>query len=341
MLEKAGARYRTEAGAEVPADFGSSAGELSALRRQCVIVDRSARGRISLTGSDAVAFLQALFTNDVVKPAAGRIIYGFFLTPQGRVVGDARVLRRDGAVWLDTDPAARANVLAFLNKYHVSERVTITDRTADTALASVFGPKAPTVIEFALGAERVPDAGAFTDNEVCVAANELTGEAGFDLFTDATAAPALYARLAGPQTVPAGWDALETARIEAGVPRFGVEFGPTEIPLETGLGAAGIAFDKGCYVGQEIIARMDARGAAARRLVGFSVDGALPAPGTAVHQGEREVGVIKSAVVSPSLRGRPIAMGYVHKDVPDRAEDLTAGDAHLWIVPRPFYPPQH
>lgn len=341
MLEQAGASFRTEGGAEVAAAFGAPGAELTALRRECAVADRSARGRIELRGGDRVSFLQALFTNDVAKPPPGRLVYGFFLTPQGRIVADARVLRLADRIWLDVEPASREPVLALLDKYHFSEDVELADVTSEWSCLGLFGPRAPMTLDFALGSGAAPAAGGYSAGDVIVAANELTGEPGFDLFVPATRAPELFTKLMALRAVPCGWDALETARIEAGVPRLGVELDASVIPLEAGLAAAGIAFDKGCYVGQEVIARIDSRGEPARRLVGFSVDGALPVPGTPVLQGEREVGVVKSAVLSPSLRGRPIAMGFVHKSVEDRVENLTAGGARLWIVPRPFYPPQH
>jgi folate-binding protein YgfZ len=342
MLEKQGAQFRDQGAAPVPARFGTPEVELLALRRRCTVVDRSARGRIELSGGERLSFLQALFTNDVVTPAPGAVIYGFFLTAQGRLVADARVLRLEDRLWLDVEPAARKPVLAFLEKYHFSEDVAFHDVTAATAALGLFGPKAPATLEFALGAGAVPAANAFTRvGDAVVAANALTGDPGFDLIVPAAAAAELYAKVLGLQAEPCGWDALEIARIEAGVPRLGAELDASVIPLEAGLGPAGISFTKGCYVGQEIIARIDSRGEPARRLVGFSIDGPLPAPGTPIRQGDKEVGVLVTAVVSPSLRGRPIGMGYVHKSVDDRAENLTAGDTKLWIVPRPFYPPQH
>ena len=131
------------------------------------------------------------------------------------------------------------------------------------------------------------------------------------------------------------------ARMEAGVPRFGVEMTENTIPLEAGLSKKGISYNKGCYIGQEIIARIDARGEPAKRLVGFSVEGEPPQAGTAVRRGEQQVGTIVSSLRSPSLRGRPIAMGYVQKDVDDLEQELFAGETKIWIVPRPFFPPHH
>lgn len=345
-LEALGAQFRAEAGAEVAAAVRDVATDLRALRREAAVADRSARGRIALRGPDALAFLQALFTNDVVSAAPNQLVYGFFLTHTGRMVADARVYRRADGVLLDVEPHAREAVAALLEKHHVAEKVEIEDVTANTVALGLFGPRAPMLFEIAAGGAPLPGFGetretVIADAPVLATGNLLTGEPGADLIVAAEHAAAVWDRLLSVGVKPIGWDALDHARIETGMPRFGVEMTEDTIPLETGLTPVAISFNKGCYPGQEIIARIDSRGAPAKRLVGFSVEGALPSPGATIKQGERDVGTVMTAVVSLSLRGRPIAMGYVHKDVDDRAEDLYAGPTHLWIVPRPFYPPQH
>lgn len=345
-LEALGARFRAEGGAEVTATVRDVATDLRAVRREAAVADRSARGRIALRGPDTLAFLQALFTNDVVRAAANQVVYGFFLTNKGRLVADARVYRRPDGVLLDVEPQARATVAALLDKYHVSEKIEIEDVTEATVALCLFGPRAPLLFEIAAGDAALPAFGEARETTIAeapllAAGNLLTGEPGADLIVAREHAAAVWDRLVSVGAKPIGWDALELARTEAGVPRLGVEMNEDTIPLETGLTPVSISFTKGCYPGQEIIARIDARGAPAKRLVGFSVEGALPAPGATIRQGDRDVGTVTTAVVSLSLRGRPIAMGYVHKDVDDRAEDLYAGPTRLWIVPRPFYPPQH
>lgn len=337
---------RPEAGTEVAAAVRDLETDLRALRREAALVDRSARGRLAVGGPEAVSFLQALFTNDVLASSPAAVVYGFFLTPKGRMVADARVVRRPGGVLLDVEPQARAAVAALLEKHHVSENVVIGDETQDTVALGLFGPRAPMLFEIASGGAALPAFGTVSEvviagAPVLAAGNPLTGEPGADLIITAGQAAAVWDRLVDLGAKPAGWDALEIARIEAGMPRFGVEMTEATMPLETGLAPVAISFTKGCYTGQELIARVDSRGQAAKRLVGFSVEGALPAPGAVITQGEREVGTVMTAIVSPSLRGRPLAMGYVHKDVDDRADDLYAGATRLWIVPRPFYPPQH
>jgi folate-binding protein YgfZ len=331
--------------AGIPLSFGSLDAEVKVLRKDAGIADRSNRGRISVFGEDRVAFLQALFTNDVNRPS-GEGVYGFFLTPKGRIVSDARIYVLSDRVLLDVEPAQREAVLGYLDRYHFTEKVEFEDVTGATVCLGLYGPRVPVLFEILSGGNPLPaesKAFEFRSGEATVVAigNGVTGEPGAEFFLPKEAAEAFVDKLLALQAKPVGLQAIEVARTEAGVPRFGIEMNENTIPLEAGLGPVGISFTKGCYVGQEVIARIDARGEPAKRLAGFSVDGPLPAAGTPIRQGDREIGFVTSAIVSPSLRGRPIAMGYVHKNVADTAEDLYAGDTHLWIVPRPFYPPKH
>ncbi len=341
-----GARFEITHGIEVPADYGDTALEIQALRRGAGWVDRSARGRITLTGPEAAQFLQALFTNDVLQ-RDGRAVYGAFLTARGRMVADARVSDVDDGLLLDVEPQATAAVLAYLEKYHFTEQVDFEDRTAGIAQLGLFGSTLGDVLPALTGQVGRPPADleqrtfAFEGETLRMAGNALIGEPGIDLFVPPALVSRLLERLEALGLRPVGWTALEMARIEAGVPRFGVELTDQTIPLEAGLGDRAISFRKGCYVGQEIIARIDARGEPARRLVGFSIEGGPVAPGTEVFSGERAVGVIHSSVVSLSLRGRPIGLGYVQKHVEDTAGDLRADGRQVWIVPLPFYPPRH
>ncbi len=346
LHQQLGSLIRTEADYEVVAEYGDLEGELNALRKEAGWVDRSARGRIVLEGPDRQTFLQALFTNDVlsVTPPAAR--YGAFLTNKGRMIADARVIVQAERLLLDTEPATRATVLALLDKFHFTEDLTFDDATEATVAISLFGPRAPDVFAMLFPGGLLPRdlearEATFEGHPVVAVGNRLIGEPGCDLILPAEGAPALAERLRLFNCRPVGWNALEMARVEAGVPRFGVELTEDTIPLEAGLRDYAFSFTKGCYPGQEIIARIDARGEPARRLVGFSLEGGTVAPGTPVRDGEREAGVVLSSVMSLSLRGRPIGLGYVHKSVADDSQNLHAGERKAWIVPLPFYPPRH
>jgi aminomethyltransferase len=345
-LNALGARFRDESGEQVPAYFGDMAEEVRLIRREAGWIDRSARGRIALKGPERLAFLQALLTNDVLKIQPHQGVYGFFLTNKGRIVSDARVYPLEEKVLLDVEPGTRDAVLAYLDKYHFTEKIEMEDETATLSQIGLFGMKAVQVFDFLFPGQEFPQEleivpGNLEGSELTAVGNILSGGPGLDLFVPSEKAELLVEKLTALHVKPIGWDALEIARMESGIPRFGIEMTENTIPLETGLGKKGISFSKGCYIGQEIIARIDARGEPAKRLVGFSIEGEPPAPGTAVRQKDRQVGTIVSSLRSPSLRGRPIAMGYVQKDVEELDQDLFAGDTKIWIVPRPFYPPHH
>lgn len=347
--EKAGVQFRAEGSAQVPAAYQDTTVEVLLLRSDAVWIDRSARGRIAITGPDRATFLQALFTNDVLGCGPGQGIYGAFLNRHGRMTMDARVLVLEDKLLLDVEPQSREAALAHLDKYHFTEKLALHDETEQTTHLSIFGPRSrdlfPLLFNGApLSAELGITSTQRDEKLVLGVGNGLSGEPGFDLIFDSRLNEAITEQLASLRVQPIGWDALEVARVEAGNVRYGVELTDTTIPLEAGLRDRAISFTKGCYPGQEIIARMDSRGTPARRLVGFLVEGqpghAL-APGTEIRKGERPVGSIMSCVDSPSLKGRTVAMGYVKKDIEDTEQDLYAGDRKVWIVPRPFYPPRH
>jgi folate-binding protein YgfZ len=341
-----GAHFRNEAERQVPAHYGDVDAEVLTLRKSAGWVDRSVRGRIRLTGTDRASFLQGLFTNDVVNVAPGRGVYGTFLTQKGRMIADGRVYPDATNLLLDVEPATRERILSHLDRFHFTEAVEWTDITLDTVCLSVFGPRSRTVFELLFPERKYPaDLELFQSplfgEPAWIAGNALIGDPGFDLIVPAGIAGAVIERLGLLGAKPVGWDALEIARIEAGTPRFGIELTETTIPLEAGLSERAISFKKGCYIGQEIIARIDSRGMPARRLVGFSIEGPVLPAEAEIRKGEQTVGTVMSSVVSPSLRGRPIALGYVRKDIANEDIDLVANGQRIWIVPLPFYPPRH
>ena len=348
--EQFDASFRNEHNAEVPACYSEHpASEVERLRSSAVLVDRSARGRIVVSGPDRAGFLQNLFTNDILSCTPGQGIYGAFLNRHGRMLADARAVVLDDSILLDVEPGSREFTLSHLDKYHFTEKLTLDDRTDGTTQLGVFGPRAREVFSVLFGGAALPpELHAITtrrgDSLLIGIGNGLTGEPGFDLIFDDVVNDEIMEQLAGLQVSPMGWDALEMARIEAGNPRYGVELTDHTIPLEAGLRDRALSFTKGCYPGQEIIARMDARGTPAKRLVGLFLEGPSGHPvetGTAITKGERQIGTIMSVVDSPSLKGRTIAMGYVKKDIEDLDPELQADGRKVWIVPRPFYPPRH
>jgi folate-binding protein YgfZ len=305
------------------------------------LVDRSGRGRLLLTGADRRSLLQGLLTNDVLALTAGTGCYAALLTPNGRMVADMRVLELGDALLLDLDHAAAAPMLERLDSSIFTEDVQLRDVTAERPEIGVYGPAAATAIAAASGEAVVSDAlvalpehGSRTVDiggaPVLAVRSAEPGVDGFDLVVNADAASDLRARLRGAGAADVGLEAAETTRVEAGRPLFPVDMDADTIPLEAGIESRAISFTKGCYVGQEIIIRVLHRGGGrvARRLVGLVLEpgAAAPSRGTAIAAGDRVVGAVTSAVLSPAV-DRAIALGYVHRDFSDPGTGLRVGPA--------------
>jgi folate-binding protein YgfZ len=303
--------------------------EYRALREGAALLDRSAaRARIAAVGADRLSYLHAMLTSDVTALGPGTGCYAAYLTPQGRMIADLRVLELGDLTLVDLDAAVAAAVLGRFEQFVFSEDVQFSDLTPSLAAPGLFGPGASAVVaavlaESGLTADRLAGLAehhsvraAFGGSAVVVAANRDLGVPGFDLYVDRGAAPALVAAAVDAGARQVGDAAAEVVRVEAGRPRFGVDMDEHTIPLEAGIERRAISYTKGCYPGQEVIVRVRDRGhgKVAKKLVGLAVDGATtPAAGDLVLAGDKEVGRVTSAVFSPAL-ARPIALGYVGRD---------------------------
>jgi folate-binding protein YgfZ len=302
-------------------------------RSSAVVVDRSGEGRLRLTGADRVSWLQGLVTNDVAALQPGEGCYAAYLTPQGRMISDLRILATREALLLDVPTVARAAVASRFEQFIITEDVLVEDVTARIARLAVHGPQAPAVVGQALD---VPVATLqalsehshidveFEDAPVFVAGCQALGGPGFDIYCAGDRVTDVAARLfaAGAHDITA--DAWDTLRIEAGLPLFGVDMDTETIPLEAGLEDHAISQTKGCYVGQEVIIRILHRGGGrvVRRLVGWTAeapspeDTLPPAPGTPIAVDGKGIGRVTSAAWSPTL-GRLVGLGYAHRDHAD------------------------
>jgi folate-binding protein YgfZ len=303
-----------------------------------VLVDRSSEGRLRVTGADRVAWLQGLVTNDVAALQPGDGCYAAYLTPQGRMISDLRILGFEEALLLDVPAARRTAVLERFDQFIITEDVSVADETAVLARIGLHGPESGRVLVRALGdtvagvAERVATlqehqhvSGELGGAASVIAGSRDIGRLGYDIYVPAGALPDAAAALSAAGAVDIDAETWDTLRIEAGRPLFGVDMDTDTIPLEAGLEARAISQTKGCYVGQEIIIRVLHRGGGrvARRLVGllFASGGFErehpPAAGDVLRavgdDVRREVGKVTSVTWSPRL-GRFIGMGFVHRD---------------------------
>lgn len=295
-----------------------------------VVLDRRSRGRILLTGTDRLTYLQGLLTNDIAALTPGTGCYAALLTPQGRMVSDMRLFETGDSVLLDVPGELAARVASHLSDFIFSEDAVVQDVSETVAHLVVLG-SASAKVPGLRALRPFENLKARVGNvEVTVAGNDEFGVPACDMFLDATRKAAVLGELSTAGVTAIDEEIAETLRIEAGTPKFGVDMDQNTIPLEAGIEDRAISLTKGCYVGQEVIVRVLHRGhgRVARRLVGllFPIDGKVPARGEPLQTGERQVGAVTSATWSPTL-GRPIALGYVHRDFTAPETALQAGEA--------------
>ena len=333
--------------------------QYEALHQGAGLLDRRSRGRLELIGADRRSYLQGLLTNDIEALSAGRGCYAALLTAQGRMVSDMRVSELGDRILVDLPAQTADGVSQRLADFIFSEDVEVRAARADLAHLGVYGPKASAILETVLtssGSESLQqlslDANQqlrFGETPAVVVKSDDYGVAGFEIFIGVSEVAKLAdaIRAAGANDVTA--DAVEVTRVEAGRPEFGPDMDEHTIPLEAGIETRAISFTKGCYVGQEVIIRVLHRGQGrvARRLVGLlgtAADGPL-VRGMRIEAGNKAVGSITSAVESPRL-GRPIALGYVHRDSAEPGTELqvmaeAAGSVRrlVTVVTTPFIGP--
>ena len=281
----------------------------------------SSRGRIRVSGSEAVMFLNGLMTNDMKSLAANHWMPAVFPTVQGRLIGAVRVIRgSEPSFLIDTETASHEAVLKTISRFTMAGDFKVADVTEETALLTVQGQLAGEVIEkvFETSASEIPVNGVSEVRQVTIIRATHTGENGFDILVDAAQKAELLQALEDGGAQPISDDTLEILRVEAGIARFGVDMDNTNVVPETNLDDA-VSYTKGCYVGQEIIVRIKHRGHPAKKLTGlkFETDVQIESGAVINSTENQEIGRVTSAVISPRLGS--IGLGYV------RYEQLTEG----------------
>jgi folate-binding protein YgfZ len=301
------------------------------LREECGVLDRSARGKLLLRRAEAAEYLQGQLTNDVEALAPGEGCYAALLDRKGHMQADMRVLRTGAEeIWIDTEPEALVAASRHLQMYKVGREVEIEDVTEQRAILSLIGPRSAELA----GAPPLPE---YVCEELAVAGIDClaAGTAlGIDLISAAGDAERLRGALVEAGAVEVGPDAVEILRIEAGTPRFGAEMDTATMPAEAGIVEAAVNFEKGCYIGQETVARLHYRGKPNRRLRGLRLS-APAAMGTVLTLGEKEVGRLGGSCVSP-VHG-PIALAVLRREAEPGAELLIGEDGvTAQVVDLPF-----
>jgi aminomethyltransferase len=281
-----------------------------ALREGTALLDLSARGRIRATGRDRVRLLHNLTTNNIKELANLQGCYAFLLTPQGRIQADVHIFSFADHLLLDTEPETRERVLTLVRKYIIADDVTLEDISGALCCLAVEGPRAAAVLETAGAPAPSPPWSHAGWSDATVAAVSSTGQPGFRLFAPADRKPGLTARLESAGAAPASPEAARLVRLENGIPRYGDDIFDTTLPQETRQMHA-VSFNKGCYLGQEIVERIRARGHVNRLLAKLLIEGSeAPPPGAKVDANGAEAGEIASAAFSPAL-GKTVALAYL------------------------------
>lgn len=288
------------------------------------LFDRSDTGKLELGGPDAPLFLNNLSTNDIKNLPLGGGCEAYFCDSRAKVqfqtwIYHIRLGNGEHAMWVETTPSRNAELAKYLDRYLISERVTITDRTAEFAQMHLAGPQAKAVLEKALG-DSIPDLAEFQHMERTFGSNatcslrrrDPLGLPGFDIVCLAERAEGVRQMLVAAGAKPASSETFETLRIEAGTPIFGPDVDANRFVMEVGNAARAVSYTKGCFLGQEpIVMARDRAGHVNRAFLGLKVleGGPLPA-GTKLMRDGQEVGLVTSSVMSPRL-GVPIALGYL------------------------------
>jgi folate-binding protein YgfZ len=369
------ARFAELNGAKVVNDYGDWLAEHAALRESAGVIDLSFRSRICLVGADRARFLHGQVTNDVKKLQVGEGCYAAITTAKGKMESDLNIFALADELLLDFESGLTGKISSRLEKFIVADDVQIVDAAPHYGLLSVQGPKAKSVVE-ALGLLTdisIKPLGSVkfsneTLGEIYLVNNPRLDRAegragspapadgahgvtrptnsGFDLFIPNNSLGAVAdkliaaAKAVGGRAV--GWRAFETARIEAGIPRFGADMDETCIPLECGIERRAVTYNKGCYIGQEVINRIHSVGHVNRELRGLQLASdlkTLPTRGDKLFHAGKEVGYVTSSLKSPLFNAN-IALGYIRREVNQVGNELTlrsvTGDERATIVELPF-----
>jgi aminomethyltransferase len=334
MHRERGAIFAERDGWLLPASYGDARAEYEAVRSAggVGLIDLSARGRIYVGGAEAVQFLNGLITNDVKTLAPHAWMHAAFPNVQGRLLASVRVARAGDEVGflIDTEPTTHRKVFGLLERFTLAGDFRVKDSTAETAQFSLQGARAGEIVESVFGgaaqaqngqpqsASHVAFVTVITWRErhpVTLLHATHTGEDGYDLVCGADVAADLWDALTEAGARAVGFDAFEVLRVEAGEPRFGVDVNETNVVLEAGQEQEAVSYTKGCYIGQEIIARIHWRGHVAKRLAGLLLEDEreLEAGAKVSSLDGREIGRVTSQVFSPRL-ARRIALAILKYD---------------------------
>jgi folate-binding protein YgfZ len=333
-------------GVTTAARFRDVHDEFSALLQGSGIYDLGFRARIALTGGDRVRWMNGMVTNNVRDLPAGHGIYAFLLNPQGRILGDMHVLNMGETLLVETDRSQVEKIIATFDHFIIMDDVEIKNLSDEQTALGLAGPKARTLLNAAgiILPEMQPlqvitpqckcDCG-------CVECTVIRGEdphyESYEIWLAPKDVYQTWQALLAAGATPVGSEALEMQRVSAGIPLYGADIRERDLPQETEQMRA-LNFNKGCYVGQEIVERIRSRGNVHRKFTGFLAEGAASiAAGAKIVSGEKEVGEVTSvAVLSTPSGERTVALGYIRREVGVPGREVTIGTAKAVVIPVPL-----
>ncbi|HLJ07642.1 MAG TPA: folate-binding protein [Acidimicrobiia bacterium] len=326
---EAAASEADDLGVAVASDFGDPAAEERAFADGAALVDRCARGAVLVEGPDGLKFLQSLLSQDIDTLSDGQGTHALLLQPQGKLDTDLRLLRVGDTAWLDCEVGRGEALAASLRRFRIRIKADVEDRTGDWGCLTLRGPEAAARVEAAGGPPLPGDLhahvpwGAGTDLTRLVRADWPGGPPGADLVGPVGELEGLWTALRAAGFRPAGLLAFEAARVRAGVPRQGLDIDERTIPQEAFLELDAVSFTKGCFLGQELVCRIDSRGHVNRLLRTLRIGGGgidtTPPSGAGIVVADKEVGALTTVARS---EGGVVALGFVRREVEVPADVL-------------------
>jgi len=334
LHQQAEAEFQAYAELPIVSTFGEPQAEYAAIHKGAALLDQPFRGVLELTGKDRHSFLNNLITNQVwdkekkVGLATGEGVYAFFLNTKGRVVVDMNVLEIGDRLLLEMDARHVESTRIAFEKFRFVEKVTLENVIGKRHELAIHGPSAAQVLGLTEPLAPMQNrAIRLFDIDIIVWRDDPTGQPGYQIIVDTASAVPLWTILLesfgqvtgiGKRPLrPIGWAAFNATRIEAGRPLFGIDFDDSVLPAETGQLARAVSFTKGCYLGQEVVARMHARNVVARQIVGIRMnDDSLPMAGSHIFAPDgsnNQIGGITSSTISPILSNASICLGILKK----------------------------
>lgn len=311
--------------------------ELTAVLSGCGIY-RPERTLLSLTGRDRTRWLNGMVSNNIRDLAVGSGVYAFVLTPQGHIQADVYAFNRGDSLLVETDRAQAETLLRIFRKYIIMDKVEIQDLSEKVSVLGIAGPRSAQALA-SLGLSKDLATLQLADVNwngigITLVRGDNPSFPNYELWVPAQQAQLIWNALLQAGAVEVHDETLETFRILCGIPRVGQDTREKTLPQETGQERA-LNFNKGCYIGQEIVERIRARGAVHRMFVGFEVEGPEPPAGTKIQSEGKDVGEITSIAGEP-LKGKRLALGYLRREFLASDKTLTAGEAKVKSATLPF-----